>query len=254
MNCLGFKVSGKEAILTNLLDKPAAAWTITGLILYSVACFSIETLPELSGTVRQFLWYSELVVTVLFTVEYLYRIWVAENRLRFIFSFYGIIDLLAILPFYLAFTVDLRSLRLFRLLRLFALLKLVRYNRAMQRFTKALYLAKEELAVFSVASLVVLYLAAVGIYHFEHDAQPEVYKSIFDCLWWAVATLTTVGYGDIYPITLGGRLFTFVVLMVGLGLVAVPTGIVASAFSAIRRQQEVVNTNLSDKQSRIVDQ
>lgn len=249
MNCLGFKVSGKEAILANLLDKPAAAWIVTGLILYSVVCFSIETLPDLSDHARRFLWYSELVVTLLFTAEYLYRIWSAENRIRFIFSFYGIIDLLAILPFYLAFTVDLRSLRLFRLLRLFALLKLVRYNRAMQRFTKALYLAKEELAVFSVASLVVLYLAAVGIYHFEHDAQPEVYQSIFDCLWWAVATLTTVGYGDIYPITLGGRLFTFVVLMVGLGLVAVPTGIVASAFSAIRRQQETVNANLSDKQS-----
>ncbi len=83
-----------------------------------------------------------------------------------------------------------------------------------------------------------LYLAAIGIYYFEHKAQPEVFRSIFDCLWWAVATLTTVGYGDIYPITIAGRLFTFVILMVGLGLIAVPTGIVASALSSVRRQQE----------------
>jgi voltage-gated potassium channel len=84
-----------------------------------------------------------------------------------------------------------------------------------------------------------LYLAAVGIYHFEHRAQPEVFRSMFDSLWWAVATLTTVGYGDIYPITIGGRLFTFLVLMLGLGLVAVPIGIVASSLSVVRGQQEI---------------
>ncbi len=82
-----------------------------------------------------------------------------------------------------------------------------------------------------------LYLSAVGIYHFEHAAQPEVFSSIFDCLWWAVATLTTVGYGDIYPITVGGRLFTFIILILGLGLVAVPTGIVASSLSSIKRKE-----------------
>ena len=82
-----------------------------------------------------------------------------------------------------------------------------------------------------------LYLSAVGIYHFEHAAQPENYTSLFDCLWWAVATLTTVGYGDIYPITTGGRLFTFLILMLGLGVVAVPTGVIASALSAVRKNE-----------------
>ena len=101
-----------------------------------------------------------------------------------------------------------------------------------------MYAAKEELIIFTFASFVLLYLAAVGIYHFEHAAQPEVFRSIFDCLWWSVATLTTVGYGDIFPITDGGRFFTCIVLMIGLGLVAVPTGIVASSLSAIRRQEE----------------
>ncbi len=220
------------------LDRPIFVWIITILILYSVFCFSLETLPNLSVDTRLFLKYSEIAVVVIFTCEYIIRILLSPNRLRFIFSFYGLVDLIAILPFYLAFAIDLRSFRLIRLLRLIRVLKIARYNSALQRFSKALFLAKEELAIFTGLSLILLYLSAVGIYHFEHAAQPEVFKSIFDSLWWSVATLTTVGYGDIYPITIGGRFFTFIILMIGLGLVAVPTGIVASALSAVRRQSE----------------
>jgi voltage-gated potassium channel len=219
------------------LDKPIFTWSITILIIYSVICYSIETLPNLSAATTDFLYYSEIIVVSIFTIEYLYRIYSTSRRLKFVFSFYGLIDLLAILPFYLATAIDLRTLRLMRLLRLARLLKLARYNKALDRFSKAISLAKEELVIFTFASLVMLYLAAVGIYHFEHKAQPEVFRSIFDSLWWAVSTLTTVGYGDIYPITIGGRVFTFVILMVGLGLVAVPTGIVASALSEIRSKQ-----------------
>lgn len=221
----------------NILERPTFAWAIAFLILFSIVCFSAETLPGLSPSAISFLKYSEIVVVGLFTVEYLYRLWQTEKRLNYIFSFYGLIDLFAILPFYLATTLDLRSLRLLRLLRLARLLKLVRYNAAMKRFAKALNMVKEELTIFGIASLMMLYLAAVGIYHFEHAAQPEVFESILDCLWWAVATLTTVGYGDVYPITAGGRLFTFVILMLGLGMVAVPTGIVASALSEVRRKE-----------------
>lgn len=224
-----------EAII---LDRPLFAWSIAGLILYSVVAFSIGTLPDLSPGIRSFLQYSEIIVVGLFTVEYAYRIYAAPKRSRFIFSFYGLVDLLAILPFYLGLFVDLRTLRMVRLLRLLRILKLARYNMALLRFGRAIYLAKEELIIFTMASFVLLYLAAIGIYHFEHEAQPEVFRSIFDALWWAVATLTTVGYGDIYPITNGGRLFTFAILMVGLGMIAVPTGIVASSLSAIRREME----------------
>lgn len=220
------------------LDKPVFAWCITGLIFYSMFCFSLETLPDIGSSTKSFLRASETVVVILFTIEYLIRVALSNKRLKFIFSFYGLIDLIAIMPFYLAFAVDLRTLRVARILRFIRILKLARYNSAIQRFTKALYFAKEELIIFTLASLVLLYLSSVGIYHFEHAAQPEVFRSIFDSLWWSVATLTTVGYGDIYPITIGGRFFTFIVLMVGLGLVAVPTGIVASALSAVRREQE----------------
>jgi len=220
-----------------LFDRPIITWPILILILYSVVCFSIETLPNLSESTRTYLRFSEIFVVTIFSIEYILRVVFSENRLKFIFSFYGIIDLIAILPFYLSFAIDLRSLRLIRLFRLVRILKLVRYSTAIKRFGKALFIAKEELIIFTLASFILLYLSAVGIYHFENVAQPDVFRSIFDALWWSVATLTTVGYGDIYPITTGGRFFTFVVLMVGLGLIAVPTGIVASALSAIRQQQ-----------------
>ena len=92
--------------------------------------------------------------------------------------------------------------------------------------------------MFLGASSIMIMLSAVGIYHFEHQAQPEVYRSLFDALWWAVITLTTVGYGDTYPITIAGRLFTFVILMIGLGLIAVPTGIITSSLSTIKQKLE----------------
>lgn len=222
---------------SQILDKPIFSGFITLLIIYSVITYSLETLPGLSETTANFLYYSEIVVVIVFTLEYIFRIYLASNRLKFIFSFYGIIDLVAILPFYLTTAIDLRAFRLMRLLRLARLLKLVRYNSAIKRFSKAILIAKEELIIFSFASLVLLYLAAVGIYHFEHYAQPDVFRSIFDSLWWAVCTLTTVGYGDVYPITTGGRIFTFMILMLGLGLIAVPTGIIASALSEVRNKK-----------------
>jgi voltage-gated potassium channel len=204
------------------------------LIVVSLISFSIETLPDRPASTRVVLGHIETFCVLVFTAEYILRFSVSSNRLGFVRSFFGIIDLLAILPFYLASGLDLRAVRAFRLLRLFRILKLARYSKAMHRFHVALKLAKEELVLFLVMSGIVLYLAAVGIYYFENSAQPEAFKSIFHSLWWAVVTLTTVGYGDIYPITAGGKAFTFVVLLVGLGLVSVPAGLVASALSKAR--------------------
>ncbi|WP_444927605.1 potassium channel family protein [Microbulbifer sp. TRSA002] len=108
------------------------------------------------------------------------------------------------------------------------------YSKAVARFGRAFRMIKEELVLFRVTALILLYLSSVGIYYFESAAQPEQFKSIFHSLWWAVTTLTTVGYGDMYPVTLGGRIFTFFVLLIGLGVVAIPTGLVASALSKAR--------------------
>jgi len=215
------------------------AFSIQSLILVSLVTFSIETLPDISAENRSFLTIVERILVGIFTVEYLLRIYVADKKSRFIFSFFGLIDLIAILPFYLSIGLDLRSIRVFRLLRLFRLFKLLRYNQAIKRFHRALMIAKEELILFSCVAAIMLYLSAVGIYYFENVAQPESFKSIFHSLWWAVATLTTVGYGEVYPITIGGKVFTFFVLMLGLGVVAVPTGLVSSALSQAREEENI---------------
>ena len=211
-------------------------FAIQGLIVLSLVSFAVETLPGLSDRGRSVLSSLETVVVVIFTTEYLLRLAVADRRLRFVFSFYGLIDLAAILPFYIASGIDLRSIRAFRLLRLFRAFKLLRYSEAIGRFRRAFLMAREEIVLFFSASLLLLYVAAVGIYYFENPAQPEAFTSIFHSLWWAVATLTTVGYGDVYPVTAGGKLFTFGVLMLGLGIVAVPAGLIASSLSEARRQ------------------
>ena len=207
------------------------------LILISIITFTIETLPDLEADTRKFLHATEVVIVILFTIEYLLRLYVADRKLGYVLSFYGVIDLLAILPFYLASGIDLRSLRVFRMFRLFRLLKLLRFGRAMRRFARAFIIAKEEIILFSVVTLMLLYLSAVGIYYFEHIAQPEAFKSVIHSLWWAVTTLTTVGYGDVYPITAGGKIFTFIILMIGLGIVAIPAGLLASALSKARMEE-----------------
>lgn len=211
---------------------------IQAVIVISLVSFTIETLPDLSPTTRTFLRGIEIVSVTIFTVEYLARVLVASNRPAFIFSFFGIIDLLAILPFYLGMGLDLRSLRAFRLLRLVRIFKLARYSAAARRFHRAFLIAKEELALFLFATLIIIYLAAVGIYHFENPAQPEAFSSVFHSLWWAVSTLTTVGYGDIYPITAGGKIFTFFILAAGLGIVSIPAGLVASALAKAREMED----------------
>jgi voltage-gated potassium channel len=214
-----------------------ANWFVMGLIVYSIITLSIETLPDLSPATRRFLAHSEVVVTIAFTIEYLLRLALARHRLDYALSFYGLIDLLAILPFYLSLGVDLRALRAFRLLRVFRLLKLARYHRAADRFGLAIALIKPELVLFLCVTGILLYLSALGIYYFEHDAQPAHFQSVFHSLWWAVVTLTTVGYGDVYPVTLGGKIFASLVLIIGLGVVAVPAGLMASALSKASKNE-----------------
>jgi len=207
------------------------------LIILSLASFAVETLPDLTESQRRYLNWFEIATVMIFTVEYVTRVVLTRPRRAYALSFFGIIDLLAILPFYLAAGIDLRSLRAFRLLRLLRILKLARYSSAMRLFVRAFVIAREELILFGASALIVLYLASVGIYYFEREAQPEKFSSVFSCMWWAVTTLTTVGYGDAYPVTVGGKIFTFFVLVIGLGVVAVPTGLLASALSKARETE-----------------
>ncbi len=212
--------------------------SIQFLIVVSLVTFSIETLPNLSEPERRLLRSIEIFTVLVFTLEYLLRLYVADRKRSFIFSFFGLVDLLAILPFYVSTGVDLRACRAVRLFRLFRVLKVVRYSRAIRRFHRALLIAKEEIILFGLVAALLLYLSAVGIYYFENEAQPEVFSSVFHSLWWSVCTLTTVGYGDVYPVTTGGKIFTFFVLATGLGIVSIPAGLVASALSKAREMED----------------
>lgn len=222
-------------------DTPAGRafdFGIQALIIISLITYSIETLPGLSESSQRTLRIAEQVTVALFSIEYIIRVFVAKPKLAYVASFYGLVDLAAILPYYVGVGIDLRSVRAFRLLRLFRLFKLARYSAAVRRMHVALRIAKEEIILFLCATAILLFLAAVGIHYFESEEQPEAFGSVFHCLWWAVATLTTVGYGDVYPVTVGGRIFTFFILVLGLGVISVPAGLVASALSKARRLED----------------
>jgi len=219
------------------------------LVVLNLIALAFETLPDLSPAWHKALWDFEVFCAIVYTIEYAVRVYLAHPRWKYLLSFYGIVDLLAIAPFYLMLAFNLQAVRAFRLLRLLRLFKLIRYTHAVHRFRRAFALARDDLMLFGVTALIVLYLSAIGIYHFEHEAQPEKYASVFDALWWAVSTLTTVGYGDVYPITAGGRLFTFFVLVLGLGFVAVPSGLLASALSRVRSDEAAVQAAMHEKRT-----
>ena len=220
------------------IEEKVFDYVIQLLILLSLVSFSVETLPGNPEALKVALRIIEVVSVVFFSIEYVLRIYVAQKPFKYIFSFYGLIDLIAILPFYISRTVDLRSLRIFRVFRIFRALKLIRYNRALRRFHIAFRIIREELILFAILSAIMIFLSASGIYFFENKAQPELFRSIFHSLWWAVVTLTTVGYGDVYPVTVGGKIFTFFVLVVGIGIVTVPAGLVASGLSKARQIEQ----------------
>ncbi|AJR03763.1 ion transporter [Siansivirga zeaxanthinifaciens] len=211
---------------------------IQTLIILSLISFSIETLPNNSIRTIKLLNVFETICVIIFSLEYLLRIYVSKKPLKYIFSFYGFIDLIAVLPFYLQGALDLRAIRVFRIFRIFRSLKLIRYNKALHRFHIAAGIVKEEVALFLIVTCIFIFFASAGIYYFENEAQPEVFSSIFHSAWWAIVTLTTVGYGDVYPITVGGKIFTFFILLIGVGIVTIPAGLVATALSKAREIED----------------
>ncbi len=227
----------------------AFALFIQALIFLSLLGFALDTLPGLPGWAHAFLGAFEVFVILVFTIEYLLRIWVAEKPGHYILSFFGLVDLIAILPFWLGLG-DMLVLRTLRFLRLVRLLKIMRYTRALDRFGRALLIVREEIVVFFALTSLLIFLAAAGIWHFEHEAQPDKFASVFHSLWWAVVTLTTVGYGDVFPVTLGGRIFTALILLLGISLVTVPAGLVASAFQEERRREREYKKYLKKKKKK----
>ncbi|XXK59747.1 ion transporter [Porticoccaceae bacterium nBUS_09] len=215
--------------------------SIQALIIFSVSIFAVETIPDLEPETVAMLKHFEVAIVCVFTIEYVLRVLVSRSRIGFVFSFWGLIDLIAIAPFYLmafGLNLDFIFLRTLRLLRLIRVIKLARFSKSTNRILLTLKIAKEDLLLAFGATAIMLVVASFGIYIFENPAQPDKFSSVFESLWWALATLTTVGYGDIYPITLGGRVFTGAILMIGLGIVALPAGIIASSLTEARKQQD----------------
>jgi voltage-gated potassium channel len=166
-----------------------------------------------------------------------------KSRFKYIFSFFAIVDILAILPFYLPLILPsyLISLRSFRLIKLFQLLKLTRHTDALLNIVIVLKNKSYHLISSFIVVLFIIFLASIVMYNIEYDAQPQVFNNAFSSLWWAVATVTTVGYGDIYPITVTGKILSSVLSFLGIALVAIPTGMLSAGFNELTEKKNEVN-------------
>jgi voltage-gated potassium channel len=183
----------------------------------------------------------EVFSVFIFTIEYLLRLWSCVTdkkyskpilgRFRYSLTPMAVVDLFAILPFYLPFTgLDLRIIRVFRLLRIFRIAKAARYISSLKLLGRVFKSKKEELVITSIVMIILLIIASSLMYYFEYEVQPEKFADIPTTMWWAIATLTTVGYGDVYPITSEGKIIASIVAILGIGLFALPTGILGAGF------------------------
>ena len=236
---------------------------LIGLICISVIGIVLESIDRLYQDYRAIFDTLEWLTICVFSAEYVLRVWASveqpryqalpggslHKRLRYMCTPVAVIDLVSILPFYLA-TLGLvggSDLRFLRALRLLRILKLTRYSAA---FDTLGVVFRENLRSFTAALfvlIVVMLIAATGMYYFERAAQPEAFSSIPASMWWAFATLTTVGYGDITPITAGGKMFGALISVIGIAMVALPTGILASAFTEQLRRRTEEFRNESDQ-------
>lgn len=228
-------------------------WCIMGLIALSVLTIVLESFASIHDQWHPVFHVLEVIAVIVFTAEYILRIWTADllypeskhPRLRYCFSFMAVIDLLAIVHLYLPvfFAADMRFLRMMRLFRLFRLLrvfKLGRYFEAFQVIVRVIRESGPQLVMSVVICFFVILFSAIVMYTVEHPVQPEQFPNVITSLWWAMCTLTTVGYGDVYPITAVGRLFASFISLVGIGIIAIPTGIIAAGFSHAIGHQEII--------------
>jgi voltage-gated potassium channel len=217
---------------------------ISSLIILNVLAVIIATVEPVATRIHGALLWFEVFSIVVFSLEYLLRVWCCTveeqyahpvlGRLKYAFTPMALVDLFAVLPFYAPFLirVDLRFLRALRLLRLTRLLKLGRYSESLKTVTRVVRSKKEQLSVAVFVVAILLVVASSAMYYLEHDAQPKVFSSIPAAMWWGVVTLTTVGYGDIYPVTTLGKVIGAMIALLGVGLFALPAGILASGFAA----------------------
>ncbi len=212
---------------------------LIALIIFNIICLSFETDKEVYSTYKDFFEKVELISVIIFTIEYLLRL-ISLEKIKGILHPLMIIDLIAIIPFYLpVFGLDLRFLRMFRLvrtlrvlrsLRILRIFKLARYFEALQLIGKVITKKRHELISIFGLLLFCIFLSSFFMYYAEAEAQPKVFKNILDTFWWSLITFTTVGYGDMVPITPLGKLLSGMVVLIGIMLFALPTSILTAEF------------------------
>ena len=234
--------------INRILDKPdndtlgtVIGWFILILIILSVISVILETIHSLYMPFKLYFELFEFFTITIFTIEYLLRFWSCDadskysgfiGRLKYTASFMAIVDLLAILPFYIPFfiSLDLRFLRIIRIMRMFRLIKITRYSNAISEAILVIKSRKEHLIITLTVIMILLILISGIMYSVEYDAQPDAFYNIPQTMWWAICTMTTVGYGDIFPITPLGKFLAGIISLLGVGLFAVPVGIISSGF------------------------
>jgi len=216
--------------------------SIIVLIILNTIAVIIGTMEGVSAKYGQALHIFEIFSIAVFSIEYLLRLWTCPlnpkfqrpfwGRLKFMVSPLAIVDLLAVLPFYLPLFIpfDLRFVRAIRLIRILRLLKIGRYSEALKLFKRVIHSRKAELIIAVFTIFILLIISSSLLYYVEHEAQPDKFKNIPEAMWWGVVTLTTVGYGDIYPITAMGKFLAAVISLLGIGLFAMPAGILSAGF------------------------
>lgn len=247
------QIGSKKDILSNIFD-----YFIVITIFVNLTTAFASTFDEASKYSEQIL-LIELITSAIFLVEYALRVWTANylypdkgkvlSRITFIFSFFGIIDLLSFAPFFLPLFLPsgMVAFRIFRVVRIF---RLFRINTQYDAFNVIADVIKEKMSqlISSMVIIVMLMLASsMMMYSLEHDAQPEIFANGFSGIWWSMSTLLTVGYGDVYPITMMGRLMAIVIAFLGVGLVSIPTGIISAGFveqyTKVKNKDTVLDIN-----------
>lgn len=212
------------------------------LIIISIFLLIIESVSTIYNSYKSIIDFLSKSIMLIFVVEYILRIYISSityptkskirSAFKFMFSFYGLIDLLALLPFLLPFVlkVDFRFLRILRAFKFFRILKLNRYLKSIELIRDIIIDKKDELVSTLLLTLFMIFLSGFLMYYIENPSQPDSFSNILISMWWAVATLTTVGYGDMVPVTALGKLISSIISLLGIGVVALPTGIISVGY------------------------